>query len=312
MTITAKVVADSIQATRLWGHDATKNRLTTFVLKYPRFVHAEFMTHRVFSRNAASSRAIPIKTMIQRIIDDPAMPVHWGKNQPGMQANEELPDDDWEVRPEMPSSRQQAKDEWLAARDEAIKHVNKLMDIGLHKQISNRILEPWMHIEVVCTGTDFANFYALRNHSMAQPEMQALAKAMLKAHEESTPAMLQPGDWHLPFIRPEDTRSNLTHRELPLYFWHLAQISAARCARVSYLKHDGSTATQEEDLELYARLMAGNPKHASPAEHQAMVPLEPFLPYPTSNLHGWLQFRKMHDGETIRDYSSPDTGKRIP
>lgn len=312
MTIAAKVVADSIQTFHVGNAVVTKNRLTTFVLKYPRFVHAEFMTHRVFSRNAASSRAIPIKTMIQRIIDDPAMPVHWGKNQPGMQANEELPDEcnRGPYGPFYPSTRQQAKNEWLAARDEAIKHVNKLMDIGLHKQISNRILEPWMHIEVVCTGTDFANFYALRNHPMAQPEMQALAKAMLKAHEESTPAMLQPGEWHLPFIRPEDTRSNLTHDELPLYFWHLAQISAARCARVSYLKHDGSTATQEEDLELYARLMAGNPKHASPAEHQAMVPTE--SGYPTSNLRGWVQFRKMHDGETIKDYESPNTGKRIP
>jgi len=285
MTISARIVADSIQK-------GSKHRLTTFVLKYPRFVHAEFLTHRVFSRNAASSRAIPIQKMIERIIREPAIPVHWGRNQAGMQAATELTG--WRLW--------LVKQIWLKTRYVAIAFAWMLWKIGLHKQISNRILEPWMHIEVVCTGTDFANFYALRNHPMAQPEMQALAKAMLKAHEESTPSQLQSGEWHLPFIRPEDTRSNLTHDELPLYNWHLAQISAARCARVSYLKHDGSHSTKQEDIELYSKLMGGNPKHASPAEHQAMVPLKKRdVSKYRSNLSGWISFRKMHDGETVHE-----------
>ena len=286
MTISAKIIADSISY--------RNTRLTTFVLKYPRFIHAEFMTHRVFSRNAASSRAIPVKTMIQRIIDDPAMPVHWGKNQPGMQANEEL--DEYSIAG--------CKNQWLRARTQAIFAAESLIATGLHKQIANRILEPWMHIEVVCTGTDFSNFYALRNHPMAQPEMQALAKAMLAAHEESVPVLKQAGEWHLPFIKDDELRANLLHDELKLYNWHLAQLSAARCARVSYLKHDGSTATQEEDLELYARLMAGTPKHASPAEHQAQVP-EPYQIFPRSNLNDWISFRKMHDDETLLEYKAP-------
>ena len=309
MTISARIVADSIQKNG-------RHRLTTFVLKYPRYVHAEFMTHRVFSRNAASSRAIPIQKMIERIIKEPAVPVHWGRNQAGMQAATELTG--WRLW--------LVKQIWLKTRYVAIAFAWLLWKIGLHKQISNRILEPWMHIEVVCTGTDFANFYALRNHPMAQPEMQELAKAMLRAHEWSKPQVLKPGQWHLPFIKNEDLGEmyidhlfGKDHRVTPpntegfqleerkkLFDWHLAQLSAARCARVSYLKHDGSTATREEDIELYFKLMGGNPKHASPAEHQAMVLLKSRVPqYESnryrSNLSGWISFRKMHDGETVHE-----------
>lgn len=320
MTITAKVIADSAQQSpnmRTLGSSRAvsggyHSRLTTFVLKYPRFIHAEFMTHRVFSRNASSSRAIPVKTMIQKVIDDPAMPVYWGKNQAGMQAREELDDSDWDIvsipGPVVPSTRQQAKNEWLKARDEAIVHVNRLMDLGLHKQIANRILEPWMHIEVVCTATDFANFYALRNHPDAQPEIQALANAMLDAHAASKPILLRPGQWHLPFIDPTEYADAVNGGLLTLHpdvYRDLARRSAACCARVSYLKHDGTAALFQEDLALYERLMGGKPKHASPTEHQAKVPESPeeLGAYP-SNLKGWVQFRKLHEGETVKFYSS--------
>lgn len=324
MTITAKIIADSVQQgpnMRVLGSTSRAfpagyhSRLTTFVLKYPRFIHAEFMTHRVFSRNASSSRAIPVKTMIQKVIDDPAMPVHWGKNQAGMQARDELSNELVEYETEtfggtvksLSSPRQEAKNQWLKARDEAIVHVNKLMDLGLHKQIANRILEPWMHIEVVCTATDFANFYALRNHPDAQPEIQALANAMLDAHSASKPIVLRPGQWHLPFVDPAeyaDTNGGLLTLHSDVYR-DLARRSAARCARVSYLKHDGTAASFEEDLSLYERLMGGNPKHASPTEHQAKAPESPeeLAAYP-SNLKGWVQFRKLHEGETVKFYSS--------
>jgi thymidylate synthase ThyX len=236
--------------------------------------------------------------MIQAVKDDPAMPVYWGKNIPGMQAAEEL------SAPEI----EDMKGFWISARNEAIRHAEEMVSRGLHKQIANRILEPWMHIEVVVTATDWDNFYALRNHSMAQPEIQELARKMLEAHNNSTPEALLPGQWHLPFIE-EDDLGMLVHYSItsekddPTLF---AKVSAARCARVSYLNHEGNKTTIEEDLNLYTRLMGGEIKHASPTEHQAMVPtLNQTLNnrYPKSNLLGWIQHRKMIDGETQWEYS---------
>lgn len=230
MTITAKVVADS--AYMVYGK---RKRLTTFVLRYPRFIHAEFMTHRVFSRNASSSRAIPVAKMIQAIKDDPAMPVYWGKNQSGMQAAEEL------SAPEI----EDMKGFWLSARNEAIRHAEEMLSRGLHKQIANRILEPWMHIEVVCTANQWANFYALRDHPDAQPEMQALAKAMFEAHVASQPEILLPGLWHLPFVSEDEQEVEYGTRSVAKAGEYLCKVSAARCARVSYLKHDGTKSTPE-------------------------------------------------------------------
>src|SRR5579872_1789847 len=123
--IKTEIVADSISQK---GH-----RLTTFVLEYPRMVHAELMTHRVFSKNSASSRAIPIEKFIQTIKDNPAMPEFWGKNQSGMQALEELDEE----------GKTEAKRLWLEARDIAIQSALKLHSMNVHKQIVNRILEPW-------------------------------------------------------------------------------------------------------------------------------------------------------------------------
>lgn len=322
MTISARIIADSI-------YDKGP-RLTTMVLRYPRFIHAEFMTHRVFSRNASSSRAIPVQKMIDAVKNDPAMPVFWGKNQAGMQAAEELeyfepiPMTKEEVAKEFScftafpkdiiyrdygklemqalriSPREVAKREWLFARDEAIKRVQQLMEIGLHKQIANRMLEPWMHIEVVVTATDWANFYALRLDKAAQPEMRALAQAAYEAHIASFPRVLKPGEWHLPFVSGDE----IGRLEPDV----LCRISAARCARVSYLKHDGTKATTEEDMELFDRLMAGAIKHSSPTEHQAVVPREDSIARTQmhhdfkSNLQGWIQYRKMFAGENISTY----------
>lgn len=278
MTISARTVADSIGPNGI--------RLTTFVLRYPRFVHAEFMTHRAFSKNAASSRAIPIAKMIQGILKDPAMPVFWGKNQAGMQAGEALTG--WRLW--------LVQQVWLKARYLAIAVVWLLMKLKLHKQISNRLLEPWMHIEVIMTATDFANFYALRDHPAAQPEMQALAKAMLEAHNASTPKVLEAMEWHIPFIRESDEHLDLETK---------LKVSAARCARISYLKHDGTTSTLEEDLATYQKLMGGVPMHASPTEHQARAELRTTQLLPEqlrSNLRGWVQYRKTIDNNTVWSY----------
>jgi hypothetical protein len=273
MTITAKIIADSV---------STKGcRITTFVLKYPRWIHSEFMTHRVFSRNASSSRAIPVAKMIQQVKEDPAMPVHWGKNQPGMQAREEL------------GVHQIAKcqSEWLELRDEAVYRVERLTENGLHKQVANRLLEPWMHIQVVATATDLENFFSLRLHKDAQPEFQELARQMARAFLKSTPRLLECADWHLPFVRDEERGKTNSIGGL--------KISVARCARVSYLLHDGTEPSIEKDIELHDKLVVQVPLHASPAEHQAKALNDDFY---IGNFRGWLQYRKTLQGENIIDF----------
>lgn len=243
MTITAKIVADSTTCDGI--------RLTTMQLRYPRFIHAEFMTHRVFSRNASSSRAIPVERMIQDVLDDPAMPVHWGKNQPGMQAREEhdAPIDnpfalDFTVlEPKPPLS---SKEAWLWARDDAIDWARRFAKAGYHKQIVNRLLEPWLHINVVVTATEWDNFFELRLHEDAQPEIHELARQMKLAMDQSYPAVLMPGAWHLPYVTRKDwtqtyeiTGLGGSRKDIDARYDLLRKISVARCARVSYLTHDG-------------------------------------------------------------------------
>jgi hypothetical protein len=270
MTITAQIIADSISPQGI--------RLTTMQLRYPRFIHAEFMTHRLFSRNASSSRAIPVAKMIEDLRRDPAMPIYWGTNKPGMQAGAELSEDDILI----------CKDLWLNTMERAIHNAEIMVQTGLHKQIANRILEPWAHINVVCTATDYANFYALRAHADAQPEIKELALAMLNAQAGSQPQHLNYGVWHLPYVSEEDHFNHDTEV--------LKKISVARCARVSFLTHDGRPTSVEEDLALYDRLLAGQPLHASPAEHMAQPDTitDGVWDNPTlhGNLRGWIQFRK--------------------
>jgi len=290
MTITAKIIKDS--------YYADGNRLTTFVLRYPRLIHAELMTHRVFSRNSASSRAIPSAKFRQMILDDLVIPLSWGKNRPGMQATEDL----------HPVKSFIAKMLWIGAGMSMVGVHWLLEKLGLHKQVANRLLEPWMHIEVVCTSSSWANFYALRDHDAAQPEIAALARAMYYAHTNTAPVLLHPGQWHLPFISVSDVTmsQSVRHKSDPFF---LQKISTARCARVSYMKHDNTKPSIDDDLVLYDKLMDGTPKHASPSEHQARVPYSHewesvfFLKRGLeSNLQGWIQFRKLISGEYIKQY----------
>ena len=297
MTITAKVICDSICK-------QSKIRITTLELEYPRFIHSEFMTHRVFSRNASSSRAIPVAKVIQAVIDNPAMPIHWGKNQSGMQAHEELDD----------SGKESVERLWIDARDCAVQLAKEMSEVGAHKQIVNRILEPFTHIKVIVTATDYANFFALRDHEDAQPEIRELAVAMKKAIEESTPQLLGIGEWHLPYLDEEDLKNIYEHlkensitRHDPAQhqIWMMAcAVSAARCARVSYLTHDGERPTLEKDLELYRHLVNANPPHMSPCEHQASPNCygkvdELDYPITHSNFRGWVQFRHLIKDESV-------------
>lgn len=279
MTIEAKIICDSV--------GPTGNRLTTFQLRYPRFIHAEFMTHRVFSRNASSSRAIPVKKIIESVKTDPAMPIHWGKNQRGMQAGKELD-------PEI------GKQLWLEAKDEAIYKASAMEAVGFHKQIINRILEPFSHISVVCTATEYANFFGLRHHYMAQPEIEQLAKQMWEEYKTSSPAILKEGEWHLPYVT--DVNKNVLSIKEQII------TSVARCARVSYNNHDGGISEIHKDKELYDRLLGAQPIHASPAEHQGQA--MPDLTYPfgiprSGNFTGWTQYRKTLEGECIKEFDGP-------
>lgn len=271
MTIEAKIIEDSI------GDHGV--RLTTMQLRYPRFIHDEFLTHRVFSRNASSSRAIPVDKIIQQVIDDCAMPVKWGKNQPGMQADEELD----------PLAEGIAVHQaWLAARDAAVKQARVMVKFGAHKQIVNRILEPFAHISVIVTATEWGNFFNLRCDPGADPTFQALAESMRTVMDGGTPILRRgkTGDndisnFHLPYISAEEKISNPTDI--------LIKCSAARCARVSYLNHDGSTPSIEKDLALYDRLVGSKPLHASPVEHQAFPYYDGFVW--CNNFRGWHQYR---------------------
>ena len=274
MTITAKIIQDSISSNNI--------RLTTFQLRYPRFIHGEFMTHRLFSRNASSSRAIPVKRLISDIIEDTAMPIHWGKNQPGMQANEEHYDPI-----DIDGESFSREDSWLKARDAAIDIATKFMNAGYHKQIVNRILEPFSHISVVCTATEFNNFFALRSHKDAQPEIKLLSDLMQEERNNNVPCFLNDGDWHLPYILANEISLPLDIRR---------KISVARCARVSYLKHDGTIPDINKDIELHDMLAVAVPLHASPAEHQATPDVWQndrwTNPDKHGNLRGYIQYRK--------------------
>ena len=252
--IRADVILDSISFVGV--------RLTTLLLEYPRFIHSQFMTHRMFSRNAASSRAIPVQKMLERVQQSPVVPIHWGKNRKGMQATEEV------------SEKDEALSLWFSARDAALQHAEQLMALGVHKQIANRLLEPFSHIQVVVSATEWENFFNLRLHDDAQPEIQALARAIKDAMDSSEP---QARVYHIPFILEDE-------QDLPLA--DQLRVSVARCARTSYYYHDGRRSNIEEDKKLFERLAKNG--HWSPFEHQAIVGV-PDKFY--ANFKGWIQFR---------------------
>jgi thymidylate synthase ThyX len=264
----AKVLADST--------NTCDNRLTTMELTFPRFVLAEFNTHRMFSRNAASSRAIPVGKMIEQVEKNPVIPIHWGKAQKGMQAYEQFTGVD----------ANECVDRWLTARDYALGAAEGMLDQGLHKQIVNRILEPWMWITVIVTGNEGAwnNFFALRCHHEAEPHIQKIAGMAREVRSQSIPQKLSTGQWHLPLIGFEG--DELLSDE------DKAKVSVGRCARVSYLTHEGRRDVQA-DIDLHDRLLAS--KHFSPFEHVARSGKHTG---DGGNLgYGWVQYRKTLVGE---------------
>ena len=257
------------------------------LLRYPQIIHAELMTHRVFSRNAASSRAIPIDKMIESVEKDPFIPLVWFKNVPGMQGKEELSFDE----------RRAAELIWRGAIDDAIRRVRQLTHWDVHKQIVNRLLGPFMHITVVVTATQWSNWFALRIHPKAEPHICMLAQKMRDAMDENTPRLLEINEWHLPFV---DRADHARMQE------SLIKLSVARCASTSYKTVDGFDMTLERAAKVYDSLLKEFPIHASPAEHQARPDRYDrqsdeanmwVCPHLHGNLEGWIQYRKTLAGE---------------
>lgn len=318
--IVARVVADSIAAN-------SGKRITTLEIEYPRFIHAEFMTHRLFSRNAASSRAIPVNKVIEAVREKPAMPIHWGKNQPGMQAKEEV--DNWD-------GFGQGAYQWVGAATDMSARADLLNIQGYHKQIVNRLLEPFQFMKTVVTATEFDNFFALRRHPDAQPEIMELAECMYQAMQQSEPEELQEGEWHVPYVPTirfgdgtrvycawlkefSDDRGTKTFEEITEE--QALKISASCCAQVSFRKSDTSVDKAEK---IYDMLVNSKPVHASPFEHQS-VPMKTshvnfgyerengvthmdlIGAFWSGNFCGWIQHRQLIDHNTVWNYEDDNS-----
>jgi thymidylate synthase ThyX len=294
MTINATVIQDST---------ANGKRITTFELEYPRFIHSEFLTHRVFSRNSASSRAIPVEKMLEHIKGYPAVPSTWGKNMPGMQSKEELTGEQLIL----------AKSSWNKAVSSAVGASMEMLAAGLHKQYANRNTEFAQTMKTIVTATEWDNWFELRNHEDAQPEIHELARCMLEAMDASTPMELYNTEWHVPYVtRTRSILNGMTYHDsnnTTLTLKEAQMVSASCCAQVSYRKSDD---TLEKAKMVYDRLINSKPMHASPVEHQAKAmqvllvegerraALELGVTHITrdgrlgsGNFYGWIQFRTL-------------------
>lgn len=268
--ISAKIIADSL--------NTHGQRLTTFVLVFPRIVLAEFNTHRMISRNSASSRAIPFEKMVERCKTDPFIPIRWMKDHSGMQGNEYFTEE---------SEISWLKMNHLKARDQAVERAEDANERGLTKQMVNRYLEPYMWHTVIATATDWENFFSLRAHEAAEIHIQDLAYKMLEAYNKSIPNLLQPGEWHIPFGDSFDKdrlytmieahygvfdpiisykESKGDYSEQQMVDKYKIMIATARCARISYNTFEGKD-DYEADIKLHDRLATSG--HWSPFEHCA-------------------------------------------
>ncbi len=253
------MIADSV--------NQSNNRISTMELTYPRFIHSEVLTHRDRARNSGSSRAIPWVTMCERIMNDPVIPIEFGREQKGMSCGDNL----------VGLEKDQATLIWLKARDQAVLAAQELASLGVHKSICNRLTEPFMWITVVMTATRWANFFRQRCHPDAEIHMQRIAHLMRGCLNESKPIL---GDYHLPYVDPGECES----------VDDSLKVSTARCARVSYVQHGNKARSVEADLALWSRLKEGSGfGHFSPFEHPAISSkIKDFRSGPYT---GWESFR---------------------
>jgi PAS domain-containing protein len=308
-----KIILDSISPDGI--------RLPTIQFRQPRMIHADFLTHRVFSRNGRSSRAVPVVTLLEEA-KNPYVP-HFLKNKPGMTASEEFGDEE----------RFEIEEIWRNMAEEVRLGVEELNERGVHKQWANRPLEWFGYIDVLLSSNDWKNYLELRDHEAAQPEIQQVARAIKQALDRSEPTTLKHGEWHLPYIEAKDwddaypylkqgrvIRSEPSDDEVLNL---LKKISAARCARLTIKPFDGD-GSFEKELQRYSLLVDSRPVHASPVEHQAtpdtksyqkkvkQVPhgtgyrwmtIDEGMRFDNPDLHGnfigWIQNRKTVPGESV-------------
>lgn len=304
--------------------------MLTYELEYPRLILAELNTHRDKSRNSASSRAIPFTKMLEQLT---ARPVRFGQANPGMQDKGE----DFNAYIEIESDYWMAKGSpehiWREAQEHATEFAKGFYKAGYHKQVYNRLVEPFQMMKTVMSGTEWNNFFWLRNDDAADPTIRELARVMLEAKDSSTPVKLYPGEWHLPYVETEYIggtagRAYFIRDEagakVMLNKAEAIIVSCARSAAVSFRNVDYDL---KKCKEVYERLVGDERKHASALEHQAtpMEPMEPmdddgaWINIPTApqtwqlgishmdrecqlwsgNLRGWVQFRKTVRGENI-------------
>lgn len=304
--ITAEIIADSISP--------QGNRLTSFIVTVPRIVLAEFNTHRMLSRNSASSRAIPFETMLEKVMSEPFIPIKWQKDHAGMQGTEYLSGRDVEL----------ADGAWLRARDHAVSEAKMLnRNIGVTKQFCNRLLEPFLYHTIIVTASEWSNFMALRAHGAAEIHIQDLAFKMLEEYNKGIPKKLKAGEWHIPFgdmIDEHKIALECGDKDdgTPWEIWkeqRKVEIATARCARVSYQNYEGGD-DYSKDIKLHDRLSGMG--HWSPFEHcaQAMTIREHELSAVTKlnnyggievdygasgNFRGFVQYRKTFGGENKKD-----------
>jgi hypothetical protein len=292
--ISATIICDSISASGV--------RMTTFEDVFHRWILAENNTHRAISKNLQSSRAVPLAKAIEMVREHTAYPVHYGKNQAGMQAKEELD----------ANAKDTAKNEWDNAMYSMIESVQELAALGAHKQWASRLLEPFVMTKAVQSGTNWDNLMWLRNDEEAQPEYEVLAKCKQECFDNSVPQLLHAGEWHLPYIKTDrDSNGVLVYMDATgevLTLEEAQKISASCAAQVSYRRLND---TKEKALEIYAKLFSGRKPHLSPTEHQAtpinakgMNASQPHLwtsgithmnregKFCSGNLEGWVQYRQ--------------------
>lgn len=312
MRISAKVLAHSKSS-------ITGKEVMTFEIVYPRMILAELNTHKMLNKNSASSRAIPVSKVLESVRDNPAAPMHWGKNQPGMSASEELTG----------TALINVQALWLEAALDAADHAEAMSDFGAHKQVANRILEPFQWMKTVITGTEWDNLFHLRRHPDADPTFHALMDCMWEAKQSSKPFVLNPGEWHVPYVHVVRAFSG------EIEYWDFAgaakltleqalKVSSSCCAQTSFRTNDDALDKAER---VYDRLVESKPVHASPFEHQA-TPIEdceavggmlnvPYAPasweqgithidrqgrFWSANLCGFIQHRQLIPDHTCWEY----------
>ena len=312
--IFAEIVADS--------RNEFGDRLVTYRLHYPRIIHAEVMTHRMFSRNASSSRAIPVKAILEQVRTNPAMPVHFGKNKAGMQDAGEH-SDKVRIMGEVGSSTLlDIEGAWEMSANSASKYAEAMADAGYHKQVCNRLLEPYQYMNTIVSMTDIDNFWHLRLHKDADPTFVNLTECMKDAYDQSYPEMLDEDDYHLPFIhkiKPSFGEIKYFADEIEVSLEDAIKISISLCCQVSYRKSDFSI---EKAIKIWDMLVTMNPVHASPLEHvarpfskdeyvaregiqslietYAIVGLDAFY---CGNFRGFQQYRKTVSGENVKKFT---------